>query len=150
MKNLKLIFLLAFLSLFMSGANPLPVTGNYFNIETGYISCSGDFACWHEEAHALDKKLGWISRTGDWKYAIEVYRRVSWECVICRDKMSKDVEFFPGIGAPYLTVSNPMDLGFWQGGWGGHTELYAMIYAWAAGKVSDIPSGLKGFYVVVP
>ena len=123
--------------------------GNSFDIETGEIVCTGAFACLHEHGHALDKSLGWPSNYDNWKMAVDVYRRVAWECVVCRDKMSYDIEFFPGIGAPYLPDNNPLDLAFWKGGWGGYTELYASIYAWVSGDRSAIPNGLRPFYMEV-
>ena len=35
---------------------------------------------------------------------------------------------------------------FWNGGWGGYTELYASIVEDAAGDINKIPVSLQKFY----
>jgi hypothetical protein len=81
-----------------------------------------------------------------WKHEIDLYRGVAWACQDCRDSMSDMIEFFPGLGAPYLKESDPLSYTFWTGGWGGYTEVYADIYAAAKGNINNIPPSLRPFY----
>jgi hypothetical protein len=63
-----------------------------------------------------------------------------------KDKHAFEIVFFPGIGKQKLTSVDSKSIIFWQGGWGGYTELYASIVEYANGDINKIPESLRGFY----
>ncbi|MDD5189914.1 MAG: hypothetical protein PHE50_02645 [Dehalococcoidales bacterium] len=118
----------------------------HFNIWTGEISCVMPADCLHEEGHALDRENGWISETDEFKLAVDTHRSVAWQCIECRDEYSELVMFFPGVGRELQPEPNPLNLGFWIGGWGGTKELYADIFAKSGGKPEGMPEIFRPFY----
>ena len=130
-------FLILFL-LFTQSAN--------YNIWTGEIICDNRMDCLHEQAHKMDADQGWISKSDEFKFAIDTHRYVAWDCIECRDEYSEMVMFFPGIGNARLPEYNPFNDGFWRGGWGGYDELYASIYAKSGGDSMRIPDIFQPFY----
>lgn len=119
---------------------------NYYDLSTGQIVCQLQSDCLHEFGHKIDFQNNWISKSPAWKKSIDIYRSVVWQSIQGRDFMSERIVFFPGIGASRIPDFNPVNTSFWEGGWGGYTELYAEIYAWSDGDVSKIPPSLQSFY----
>jgi hypothetical protein len=63
-----------------------------------------------------------------------------------KDDIAWEIEFFPGVGSPREKNNNPFTTSFWEGGWGGYTELYASIVEYADGDIEQIPESLRKFY----
>lgn len=119
---------------------------NFYNVLTGEISCTDFESCLHEAGHKSDAQNGWISESQEWKNAVDIYRLVTWSNVNDRVDMSIKIEYFPGVGAPRSKETNPLVDSFYQGGWGGYTELYADIVMYSGGDFSKIPTSLQKFY----
>jgi hypothetical protein len=67
MKNL-MILILVFL--FFNSVNTPRIIG-WYNPNTDEIWCTTQLSCWHEEAHRLDKELGYPSQTIEFKKEID-------------------------------------------------------------------------------
>jgi hypothetical protein len=118
----------------------------HYDMWTGKIFCDTPRDCFHEEAHKMDAEQGWISKSDDYKSAVDTFRSVAWICIECRDEYSEMVMFFPGVGRELQPEHNPLNYGFWHGGWGGMQELYAEIYAMAEGNPENMPEIFRPFY----
>jgi len=120
-----------------------------YNLFTGHITCDNRDECLHEAAHKYDDEMGYISKTTEFKSAVNTYRAVLY--LVPSEDYKTDlfdyyIVFFPGVGAPRLPEKNITKNSFWQGGWGGYTELYASIVEYANGDINQIPESLRGFY----
>jgi hypothetical protein len=126
----------------------IPYGNQNYNIITGLITCNDHESCIHESAHKIDAKNNWISKSDNWIKAVNDYRMVQY-ALLPNEKdgdIAFYIEFFPGVGAPREPHKNIFSLAFWQGGWGGYTELYASIVEYANGDINQIPESLRGFY----
>jgi hypothetical protein len=111
------------------------------------IFCHDKNSCLHESAHKADDAAGWISRTDEWVEAVDDYRMTQYLMPAeFKDKHAFEIVFFPGIGKQKLTSVDSKSIIFWQGGWGGYTELYASIVEYADGDIEQIPESLRKFY----
>jgi hypothetical protein len=135
--------MIEFLILFLAFISPAQA---FYNTWTGEITCEKTEDCLHEIGHYLDQKAGWISETDEFKLAVDTHRSVAWQCIECRDEYSELVMFFPGVGRELQPEPNPLNYGFWHGGWGGTKELYADIYAKSGGKPEGMPEIFRPFY----
>jgi hypothetical protein len=111
------------------------------------IFCHDKNSCLHESAHKVDDTAGWISRTDEWVEAVDDYRMTQYLMPAeFKDKHAFEIVFFPGIGKQKLTSVDSKSIIFWQGGWGGYTELYASIAGYSGGDINEIPLCLQQFY----
>lgn len=117
-----------------------------YNTFTGMITCYDKITCLHESAHKYDHEHS-ISKSNEWIEAVEDYRSSIDETIEYQDN-PKDfmIYYFPGIGSKRLTLNNITTTSFFEGGWGGYTELYAWIAERSDGKIENIPQPFQGFY----
>lgn len=127
------------------GLNNSTGTG-FYNFMTGEIACNSRAICLHEITHKYDHSQGWISKTEKYQHSILVYRTMLWLYPDKRDENSRFIYEFPGIGSAYWDSKNPASTSFWQGGWGGYTELYASIIEWSNGDPNKCPRELRAWY----
>jgi len=117
----------------------------YFDYTTGAIYCTNRADCLHEAGHKADQSKGWISQSKDFRDNVNAYRFLIYEHPELRDAHSWDILSYPGIGSPRGTETNPFSTTFWEGGWGGYSELYADIVRWADGDPHKCPANLSNF-----
>lgn len=116
-----------------------------FNHQTGKIVCATEFVCIHEKGHALDKSLGYPSKSQDWLQAIKSY-----QLVYHSDSIYHMINTFPGTnGNAYQPDWNIYSdtCSLRSKGWGGYSELYAMIYAYSFTDIDKIPESLQYWYL---
>jgi hypothetical protein len=118
----------------------------FYNSTFNYIYCTDYETCLHEIGHQVDDENGWVSRTFEWKYAVDWYRVQIYYYPADRDALSNEIMFFPGIGWSNRKSHNPIINSFWTGGWGGYTELYAYVLSEADGEKENVPEMLRDFY----
>lgn len=126
----------------------LPLRGSSYNKDTKEITCYGQEACLHEIGHAIDDQSKWISESARFKNAVATYREIVWQSPEQRNNFSQQIYNFPCLDSPCRPEYNPVNEGFWTGGWGGYKELYASIFAWAGGNIETIPPTFQEFYQV--
>lgn len=146
MKKILLLIILLFFTLVFVYFIPGGKNGFYNDI-SGKIVCISKENCLHESAHKYDQSQNWISKSDDWIDTVEMYRK--FQFMLSRnmkDEMAWEIEFFPGVGAPRLPEYNIFTISFWQGGWGGYTELYAHLIECSDGNIDNIPPALRNFY----
>lgn len=120
---------------------------NYFNVWTKEISCSDKYTCLHEHGHLLDFQLGWESKGKAFQESVQVFNRVQWLLdPDDRHEWAERMHEFPGVTAPKTPCKDLLSMSFWTGGWGGYTELYAEMYAWANGDISNMPHEFRKYY----
>ena len=121
-----------------------------FNIFTGEIGGNPKDLV-HEQGHQRDsygaKYPWWIpgytSGQDEFLSTVEKYK----ENYDLDNVWKVRFDLYPGIGDnPLNPEHNPMNLPFWTGGWGGPRELYADMWKWAEGDVSNLPSEFQSFY----
>jgi hypothetical protein len=135
----------AFLMLIL-GATTLKTDSTY-NIWTGKITCTDRYTCLHEYGHERDHQSGWISKSKEFRQAVDVFNRVQWLLdPDDRHEWSERMHSFPGVTSPRMPCRDILSVSFWQGGWGGYTELYAEMWAWADGDIYSMPIEFKKFY----
>ena len=117
-----------------------------YNTWTGEISCTSRETCLHEVAHKYDHAQGWISKTEKYQHSIDVYRMMIWEYPEYRDEYSLTIYNFPGLGSNLWQHGNTLSTSFWQGGWGGYSELFATILQWSDGDPNKCSKHLREFY----
>jgi hypothetical protein len=147
---MKTITIIGMIILFIGSA--FIVYGNFdpnkkgsFNPQTGKIICSTKFVCDHEDGHVLDKSLGYPSKSQDWLQAIKKY-----QSVYQPDSIYHMIATFPGTNGnefwlDWNIYSDTCSL--WSKGWGGYSELYAMIYAYSFADIDKIPKKLQYWYL---
>lgn len=114
---------------------------------TGLMYYTDEWSRLHEQGHALDHRLGDVSKTDEFIKAVDVFRQVQYSLSKDhRHAMADKIMFFPGIGSPRLKVTQIYSDAFWQGGWGGFGELYADIWAKANGDIEQIPVSLQPYF----
>jgi hypothetical protein len=125
---------------------PSGKNGSY-NKLTKQITCNSKENCLHEATHKYDHQNHWISKTDEWINAVDNYRMIQFMLLPSqRDNDAWVVEFFPGIGRERLPEINPFTDSFWNGGWGGYSELYAWLAEESDGDINNIPEPLREFY----
>lgn len=117
-------------------------TLGHYNYVTGQVFCYARATCLHEVAHKVDT----ASKTQGFIDNITAYRVLMWEHPELRSEYSWDILTYPGIGSPRWIDRNPLSVTFWQGGWGGYTELYADIVRWSDGNPLKCPANLRQFF----
>lgn len=112
------------------------------------IKCDNRFDCVHEIGHAVDQKMGWISKSDDFRVALANYAILNWYLPVeDRSEIAGKILFFPGIVGPrYQNEGVHIGLGQYVGGWGGTTELYADMLSWVDGDKSMMPEMFVDFY----
>ena len=116
-----------------------------YNTQTGKIICNTKFICDHEKGHALDKLLGYPSKSQGWLQAIKKYQSSNQSYSI-----TEMIDTFPGTnGNKYWLDWNIYSdtCSLWSEGWGGYSELYAMIYAYSFADIDKIPRELQYWYL---
>lgn len=126
------------------------VGDNYYSYLTGHIYCQSKPTCLHEAAHKYDDESKMISESAEWIQAVDDYRMTQFympqEYKVAQ---AFGIMFFPGVGAPRLPSHNIFTNSFWQGGWGGYTELYAHLVECSDGDINNIPPALHKFYDMI-
>jgi hypothetical protein len=140
------VFALAFF-LFILRVFVVNEADNYYNYLTDSIYCQSKQTCLHEAAHKYDDKAGWVSESTKWIQAVDDYRMTQFYTPQ-ENKVAQafGIMFFPGVGSPRLPSHNIFTDSFWQGGWGGYTELYAHLIECSDGNIDNIPPALRNFY----
>jgi len=142
----KVLFLFIMLFLIIRGSN-FSVADNYYNYFTGHIHCQSKPTCLHEATHKYDDESKMISESKEWIEAVDNYRMTQFYTPQeYKVKQAFGIMFFPGVGAPRLPEYNIFTISFWQGGWGGYTELYAHLIECSDGDIDNIPESLRKFY----
>jgi len=120
----------------------------YYNTLYKTIVCHSISNCYHEIGHAIDDALRWPSKSMEYQDTLEAYTEsyILRENQNERDPLAEEIIVFPGIYSPRDKDNNPFDLWFWNGGWGGPTELYADMLAWAQGNPKNMPGAFRDFY----
>lgn len=108
----------------------------------GFIYCKSNTACIHEQGHVLDRKLGNISETEEYKKSIIEYANGSL-LANSRNEIVDKILVFPGVNQPMSMSGFASRL---QGGWGGYKELYADIWANCDGNIEQIPVSLQPYF----
>ena len=116
-----------------------------YNPFTHAVTCTARENCLHEVGHAADQRAGWISRTENWKLAVDTYRYMTWKYPETRSALSEKIHLFPGFGTMMVEDRNPLNSSFF-GGWGGYTELYASLVQWSDGQADKCPQEFRQFY----
>lgn len=122
---------------------------NSYNNFTHKILCDSKRVCYHEAAHKYDYEHGKISKTNEWKNDVTVFRQAIYVMPskdYKTDELMYYIEFFPGIGTDRIKYGNIFTSSFWEGGWGGYTELYAVISEYSEGDINKIPLMLQKYY----
>lgn len=140
-----LTFLLIFLLLFIFQV--FEEADNYYNYLIGHIYCQSKPTCLHEAAHKYDDESNMISKSKEWIQAVDNYRMTQFYTPQ-ENKVAQafGIMFFPGVGSPRIPSHNIFTNSFWQGGWGGYTELYAHLVECSDGDINNIPPSLQQFY----
>lgn len=119
----------------------------YINI-FDFIKCESKQFCLHESAHKYDYERN-ITESIEWVDAVEDYRAsafIGYTDASQVDLKTVKTVFFPGIGRERLPEVNPFTDSFWQGGWGGYSELYAWLAEQSDADINNIPLALQEFY----
>jgi hypothetical protein len=141
------IFLICFVICFIIKGAVSNTADNYYNYFTGFIYCQTKETCLHEVAHKYDDESKMISESVKWIQAVDDYRMTQFYMPQeHKVKQAFGIMFFPGVGSPRLPEHNIFAITFWQGGWGGYTELYATIVQFSGGDVNKIPLILRDYY----
>lgn len=110
---------------FIAALLPIPRTGQHgaYNSFSGLFWCDTRSACLHEIGHAIDQQAGWISDSGSFRKAVEVYVLAGQDGISIRmvDKL--------------LTTRQIPS-----------RELYASLFDWAGGKTENMPECFRQFY----
>lgn len=132
MRKIIILIALLFITLFM--VMPGSAEGSY-NTITRQIRCNSEYTCLHEIGHKVDQEGGFISRTDEFKNAVEVYRMT-----VTYTNGEQWIVDFPGIGAPRVECKAGIFSSCFFTGWGGYAELYAEMLA------RGVPDYFRGFY----
>lgn len=113
---------------------PIPMPGDHgeYNTITRLVWCDSQYACLHEQGHALDHTNGWISQTDDYGKALKFYALTN---VLTGKPSALALRIIDG-----LFISNK------RWGWNERAEIYADIYAGAGGNLARVPENLRKFY----
>ena len=125
--------------------------GSFYDPTLNVLKCENANSCIHEAAHKYDHLHGDISNTVEWKNAVDEYQETALLGYTSSDQMSTEIIYlavFPGVNSSREKIKNDSIFmsSFWNGGWGGYTELYASIVEDAAGDINKIPVSLQKFY----
>jgi hypothetical protein len=110
------------------------------------IDCKDRASCLHEVGHKADAYGQNISQSEIYRHDIDLYRLMLYDYPQMRDGLSYKFYTFPGLGSIFHADYNPLNLTFWQHGWGGYTELYASVVEWSDGDPKKCPRALRDFY----
>lgn len=123
--------------------------GNFYDPILDYVKCDSYVSCLHEATHQYDYHNGIISKSDKWKNAVDDYRLHAFDNFSRVEEIDTsiiNIVFFPGIGRERIPSYNPFMISFWQGGWGGYTEIYATVAELSDGDINKIPKPLRKFY----
>ena len=122
MKKIMILGLFVFISLFMtaSGGEGYGQILGYYAPDFDYIYAVNEAVCMHEVAHKMDYEAGWVSKTSEWRWAV--------------NKSMKENMDTESIDRTILFYIHDL------------TELYADIYKECYAHDFCIPEQLRPFY----
>jgi hypothetical protein len=112
---------------------PIPPTPQHlgdYNTLSHLMYCVTPVACLHEVGHRLDQSLGYPSQRPSYSKVLQMYLLVELHHTM--------LEIVPVsvLDLTYRSDSVSTNL----------KEIYAYMFAWADGKLENIPDGLRPFY----
>ena len=103
---------------------------------TRTIICSDHSVCLHEIGHALDHRMGWVSKYQEWREAVIMYVGVHAVSGLQPCDMGLQIILYPYQSYKESVFTRDLPL----------TELYANIYQWAEGDPDLVPEQFRAFY----
>lgn len=130
------LIIIAVIAVITLALAPLPMPGDTgaYNTLSRLYWCGNPQACWHEQAHAMDQRLGWVSQSDHFGQTLQIY-------LINQIKSNHPSKF---TGVILETPGIYKSAARWP--WNAKAELYADIYMRAGGDVNQIPNELQMFY----
>lgn len=137
----KVVVIVSIILLFWQFVLPWIAFPNFYNGVLDVYQCNNPWGCAHEQAHSIDRNLGFPSQSKEFKEAVESIRANG-------SMYGWIIEAFPGVNdnpmfQPDSFLQRLYLLGF---GWGGYGELYADLYAYHVIYGVPIPNTLAPFY----
>lgn len=137
-KKTTIIFILIFFALLLFYTKPAwellfsDRSDGFYEPITGILYCRSELYCWHERGHKIDDEHGWISRTDEFKQALEKYSKT-----YNGNRVKEYADYIMSSNSYYKIYSY---FGYYQ-------EIYAIIYQVHGGRIEWMPEYLQEFYL---
>jgi hypothetical protein len=127
---------------------PFSLRGNSaYNYITGTLYCKTRYECIHEVGHRMDGDLGKPSKSRAFADILRLYVQTEFmKGPGVTSDMTYRIIYFPGV-LEYSRQYSPLGIEIWSSP---QEELYASMFAWADGDISQIPDAFRSFYSADP
>ena len=125
---------LAMLLLIVFMLAPIPPSTRHagaYNYTSHLMYCRTELACLHEVGHRLDQAAGYPSQSPQFKQALQMYLYVELRQPQLAETPASILELTYRGGEPMSEIKK---------------EIYAYLFAWAAGQPENMPAVFREFY----